>query len=189
MAVEIVYETHSVTRDNERGIATGWLDGELSEEGKRLAHDLGARRRNDGIAVVYTSDLGRAVETAEIAFGGSGIPIHRDARLRECNYGELNGSSVDRVSAERRSHIDDPFPGGESHRQVVDRTHSFLDEVCAVHDGERILVIAHGANRLALDHLVHGTPIEELVEAQFDWQPGWLYVLRANTSSSSAGIE
>jgi broad specificity phosphatase PhoE len=41
-----------------------------------------------GIAVVFTSDLGRAVETADIAFGGTGIPVRRDARLRECDYGD-----------------------------------------------------------------------------------------------------
>ena len=42
---EIVFETHSVTTDNERGIATGWFDGGLSPEGQRLALELGERRR------------------------------------------------------------------------------------------------------------------------------------------------
>ena len=62
MAVELVYETHSTSVDNENGIATGWLDGELSELGRRQAEELGARRRD--VAAVYASDLGRAVETA-----------------------------------------------------------------------------------------------------------------------------
>jgi broad specificity phosphatase PhoE len=189
MSVELVYETHSTTVDNERGIATGWLDGELSDTGRKNALELGKRRRNDRIAAVYTSDLGRAVQTAAIAFGDTGIPVHRDARLRECSYGELNGAAVEQVTAERRRRVDEPFPGGESYRQVVERTRSFLEDVAAVHDGERILVIAHGANRVALDHLVHGTPLEELVDAQFDWQAGWLYVLPANASSSSSDIE
>ncbi|HEY6015153.1 MAG TPA: histidine phosphatase family protein, partial [Gaiellaceae bacterium] len=94
MSVELVYETHSITVDNEQGIATGRLPGELSEEGRRLAAELGVRRRDDGVAAVYTSDLARAVETAAIAFGGSGIPVYEDARLRECDYGELNGAPV-----------------------------------------------------------------------------------------------
>jgi 2,3-bisphosphoglycerate-dependent phosphoglycerate mutase len=85
VSVEIVFETHSTSLDNERGNATGWLDGELSETGRRQARELGERRRSDGIAAVFTSDLGRAVETAELAFGGSGIPIHHDSRLRECD--------------------------------------------------------------------------------------------------------
>jgi broad specificity phosphatase PhoE len=189
MTVELVYETHSTSVDNERGVATGWLDGELSESGRKRAQRLGQRRRNDGIAVVYVSDLGRAVETAEIAFAGSDIPIHRDTRLRECDYGELNGAPVEQVSAERAHRIDEPFPGGESYRQVVERTRAFLDDVAAAHDGERVLLIAHSANRWALDYLVNGTPLEQLVDAPFDWQDGWLYVLRANASRSSSAIE
>jgi 2,3-bisphosphoglycerate-dependent phosphoglycerate mutase len=76
MSVEIVYETHSVTTDNEAGTATGWLPGQLSEHGRRLAVELGRRRRDDGLAAVFVSDLTRAVETAQLAFGGTGIPIH-----------------------------------------------------------------------------------------------------------------
>jgi broad specificity phosphatase PhoE len=182
MAVELVYETHSTSVDNENGVATGWLDGRLSELGRRQAEELGARRRD--VAAVYTSDLGRAVETAAIAFRGAGIPVHHDARLRECDYGELNGATVDEVTAVRRRHVDEPFPGGESYRQVVERTRNFLDEVAARHDGERILVIAHSANRWALQHLLDGAPLEELVDAPFDWQPGWLYVVKASSSSS-----
>jgi 2,3-bisphosphoglycerate-dependent phosphoglycerate mutase len=80
MSVEIVFEKHSTSLDNERGVATGWLDGELSERGREQAGKLGERRREDGVAAVFVSDLGRAVETAEIAFRDSGIPIHHDAR-------------------------------------------------------------------------------------------------------------
>jgi broad specificity phosphatase PhoE len=185
--VELVYETHSTSVDNERGVATGWLPGELSKLGREQAQALGDRRREDGIAAVYASDLRRAVETVEIAFEGSGIPVCHDARLRECDYGELNGASVEQVTAVRRQHVDVPFPGGESYRQVVDRTRAFLDEVTARHDGERIVVIAHSANRWALDHLVNGTPLEELVDAPFVWQEGWFYLV--NASSSASDIE
>jgi len=85
VGVTIVYETHSISEDNERGVATGWLPGRLSDRGRVLARELGERRRNDGVKVVFTSDLARAVETAGLAFAGSGIPIRRDPRLRECN--------------------------------------------------------------------------------------------------------
>ena len=85
MSVEVVFETHSTSEDNEAGIATGWLPGRLSAAGREQARELGERRRNDGVAVVFTSDLGRAVETAEIAFAGSPLPVVPDARLRECN--------------------------------------------------------------------------------------------------------
>jgi broad specificity phosphatase PhoE len=166
----------------------GWTESCRSRAERRRV-ELGARRRNDGIAAVYASDLGRAVETARTAFEGSGIPVRLDARLRECDYGELNGASVDEVTAVRRRHVDEPFPSGESYRQVVERTRRFLDDVIAAHDGERIVVIAHSANRWALDHLVHGITLEELVDAPFDWQEGWFYVLSTNASRSSSDIE
>jgi broad specificity phosphatase PhoE len=175
--VEIVYETHSTSVDNERGVATGWLDGELSETGRENARELGARRRDDGIAVVYCSDLGRAVETAEIAFGGSGIPVRQDRRLRECNYGELNGMPTARLREEVPRRIDMPYPGGESYRDVVERVDDFLGELPPELDGARIVLIGHAATRWALQHLVEGVPLEELVGAPFDWQPGWEYVL------------
>ncbi len=91
MSIELVFETHSTSVDNERGIATGWLEGKLSASGREQAARLGERRRADGIDLVVSSDLHRAVETAEIAFAGSPIPVDRDRRLRECNYGDWNG--------------------------------------------------------------------------------------------------
>ena len=123
MAIELVYETHSTTIDNETGIATGWLEGTLSEKGRMQAAELGERRRDDGLAAVFVSDLGRAIETAEIAFAESELPVHLDWRLRECNYGELNGAPVAEIDeAGRVRRIDEPFAGGESYRQVVERT-------------------------------------------------------------------
>ncbi|MEJ7772125.1 MAG: histidine phosphatase family protein [Geodermatophilaceae bacterium] len=73
MAVQLIYETHSTTRDNEAGIATGWLPGELSEAGVQNAADLGERRRDDGIDVIYASDLQRAVQSTQIALGTAGF--------------------------------------------------------------------------------------------------------------------
>jgi broad specificity phosphatase PhoE len=125
MAVEIIYETHSLTEDNENGIATGWLPGRLSGQGRRFAAELGTRRRVDDLAAVFVSDLHRAVETAQIAFADTPIPIYRDPRLRECNYGELNGCPVTVLAAQRARHIDQPFPGGQSYRQILTATGDF----------------------------------------------------------------
>jgi broad specificity phosphatase PhoE len=175
--IEIVFETHSLSTDNERGVATGWLDGSLSERGRAQARELSARRRGDGIAAVFTSDLARAVDTAEIAFGDSGIPIYRDARLRECNYGVLNGLPADLVTAERRKHVDAAFPGGESYADAVERMRSFLYDLARAWDGCRVLLIGHSATRWALDHLLLGVPLEEVVDAPFEWQEGWEYVV------------
>jgi broad specificity phosphatase PhoE len=177
MSVEIVYETHSTSTDNEAGIATGWLDGALSARGRQQARELGARRRDDGIAAVFTSDLGRAVETARIAFSGSGIRVHRDPRLRECDYGEWNGVTVSVIECERARRVDEPFPGGESYRQTVERMAEFLEDVSAEFEGKRIMVIGHSATRWALEHLLEGVELERLVAAPFEWQEGWTFVL------------
>ncbi|HEX5165208.1 MAG TPA: histidine phosphatase family protein [Thermomicrobiales bacterium] len=179
MAVEIIYETHSITTDNEAGIATGWLPGQLSEEGRRLAVELGERHRAGDIAAVFVSDLTRAVETATIAFGQTAIPIYQDARLRECNYGTLNGAPVAALAAQRWRRIETPFPGGQSYRQVIDATAEFLADLLAEWDGRRIVIIAHSANRWALECLLGGRAIEDLVDAPFNWQPGWRYTLPA----------
>lgn len=176
MVVQLVYETHSISVDNERGIATGWLPGELSARGRELARALGERRRDDGIACVFTSDLRRAVETAEIAFEGCALDIRQDARLRECNYGELNGAPIDALGPRRRF-VDRPYPGGESWRDCVEKMRRFLEEVAREFDGRRVLVIAHSAQRWALRHLLEDVPLEELVDAPFEWQEGWEYVI------------
>jgi broad specificity phosphatase PhoE len=179
--VEIVYETHSISVDNERGIATGWSPGELSERGRDLALELGERRRDDGIPTVYSSDLRRAVETAEIAFAGSGIPVRLDPRLRECDYGELTGMPSERLRAEVPRRVDTPYPVGESYRQVTERVRDFLDDLLQRNGGERVLLVSHAAPRWALQHLLEGAPLEDAVVAPFAWQPGWEYVLSVSS--------
>ncbi|HEY8238150.1 MAG TPA: histidine phosphatase family protein [Candidatus Limnocylindrales bacterium] len=175
--MELVYETHAITTDNEAGIATGWLPGVLSAAGRRTAAELGDRRRRDGIVAVYASDLARAVETARIAFEGTAIPIRLDPRLRECNYGRLNGMPRDRLDLERTRHLDEPWPDGESYADVVARTGDLLVDLVPQWDGARILVIAHSANQWALDHLLLGADMAERIAAGMTWQPGWEYVL------------
>ncbi|HSL97434.1 MAG TPA: histidine phosphatase family protein [Candidatus Deferrimicrobiaceae bacterium] len=175
MAVRLVFETHAITTDNEAGIATGWLPGELSEAGRRGARELGERRRDDGISVVYASDLARALETAWLAFEGSSLPLVVDPRLRECNYGALNGVPRARLDDERLAHLDDPWPAGESYRDVVERTRALLVDVARRWNGARVLWIGHSANRWALDHLLHGLDLAAAIAAPFAWQPGWEY--------------
>ncbi len=179
MAVSIVYETHSTTLDNERGIATGWLPGELSEAGRQNAAELGRRRRNDGIDVVISSDLARAVETARIAFEGTGIPLLQDARLRECNYGDLNGARRELVHADHAARVENPFPGGQSYRDVVDQTRDLLRDLSRDYERKRVLLVAHSANRWALQHLLEGVPLAQAVVAPFEWREGWEYTLPA----------
>jgi broad specificity phosphatase PhoE len=185
VAVRLIYETHSITEDNERGIATGWLPGRLSEAGKEAAEALGQRRRQSDAASVYVSDLRRALQTVDIAFRNTSIPVVRDQRLRECNYGAWNGMPVARLHEERSRQISVPFPGGESYLQVVDRTRAFLGDLLEARDGETVIVVAHSANRWAIEHLLLAAELEALVDADFAWQPGWEYVLTAEALASS----
>jgi 2,3-bisphosphoglycerate-dependent phosphoglycerate mutase len=129
------------------GRATGWLPGQLSEAGRAQARQLGQRRGNDGITAVFISDLTRAAQTAAIAFGQTSTPVLHDWRLRECDYGQRNGMPAAELNAGRREHLDRPYPGGESWRQAVNRVGRFLGDLPLRWDGQRVLVIGHGATR------------------------------------------
>lgn len=147
----------------------------LSGTGRNQARELGTRRRNDGIDSAFISDLGRAVETAEIALAGTDITITQDPRLRECNYGSLNGNPVQRVHRDRTRYVRERYPDGESYQDVVRRMRDFLRELSRDWNGGRVLLISHSANRWALDCLINGSPLEVLVGLPFAWQPGWEY--------------
>jgi broad specificity phosphatase PhoE len=178
VAIEIVFETHSLTVDNELGRATGWLPGELSGQGRALAAELGRRRRDDQIAAVFASDLARAAQTASIAFDASGIPMLLDWRLRECDYGERNGMPAAELHRGRRDHLNVPYPGGESWRQAIARVGRFLEDLPLRWDGQRVLLIGHVATRWGLDHHLNGASLEDLAEQDFAWREGWEYRLR-----------
>jgi 2,3-bisphosphoglycerate-dependent phosphoglycerate mutase len=143
---------------------------------------LGERRRNDGLDVVFTSDLRRAVETAGIAFAGAPLRIVADERLRECDYGELNGTPE--PVHDRAAHIDVPYPGGESWRQAVERVAGFLDELGRERAGERVLVIGHSATWLALEVVANGRGLEDVMAEPFVWQPGWEYTLQRDKAGN-----
>src|SRR5207245_10490571 len=86
--VTIIFETHATSVDNERRVASGHSDAELSMLGRRQAADLGARYAREGLHAIFCSDLQPSSRTSEIAFAARGLPLIRDVRLRECDYGE-----------------------------------------------------------------------------------------------------
>lgn len=175
MTISLVFETHSKTEDNERGRATGWLGSRLSEEGRALAAELGDRRRED-VDAVFSSDLARAVETATIAFAGTGIPLLLDWRLRECDYGELNGHPVAEVHAAVTS-VNDRFPAGESWADAAMRVGRFLDDLALRWDEKRVLVIGHNATLIGVRHRCEAVTVEDAWRYPVPWQLGWEFEL------------
>lgn len=171
-----MFETHATSADNEARRASGWRDAPLSARGEEQARQLGARRRGEPFAAIHCSDLSRSFRTAELAFGGRGIPIVCDERLRECCFGKLDGAPAALVEAEKLERIDRPFPGGESYQQAVARVRSFLVELAA-RPVERVLIVGHRATQHGLEHVLCGRPLEELLREPFVWQPGWSYEL------------
>jgi 2,3-bisphosphoglycerate-dependent phosphoglycerate mutase len=177
MGTQIVYETHATTEDNENGLATGWLPGRLSATGREFAAALGRRRRDNGLAAVFVSDLARAVETVEIAFAGTQIPVFKDWRLRECDYGLLNGAPTPEVHGDRSAHLERPYPQGESWRHATDRVGRVLTDLPTRWDEQRVLIVGHVATRWALERFIEGRDLEDLASEEFGWQEGWEYRL------------
>jgi broad specificity phosphatase PhoE len=175
MGVDVVFESHASTEDNENGIATGWLPGKLSASGRESAVALGMRRHNDDLSAVFVSDLGRAVETVDIAFAGTDVPVFKDWRLRECDYGLLNGAPSAEVHGDRGAHLEVPYPHGESWRQATDRAGRALTDLSPRWDERRVLVIGHVATRWALERVAKGRSLRDLASETFVLQQSWEY--------------
>jgi 2,3-bisphosphoglycerate-dependent phosphoglycerate mutase len=177
MAVRVTFETHATTTDNEAGRATGWLPGELSAEGRLQARSLGLRHVASPPALVVTSDLARAVETVSLAFADSAVTVLLDWRLRECNYGRLNGAPREQVLARRQDYLIEPYPEGECWQQAVERVGWLLRDLSRRWDGAHVLLVGHVATQWGLEHHLKGRPLEDLAGEEFVWQEGWEYVI------------
>lgn len=176
--IEIIFESHATTLDNEQKIASGHYDVDLSEAGLQQAKQLGERRRGDHFDAIFTSDLQRAHKTALIAFGDK-FPIFQDDRLRECDYGAFEHRPSSQVEAERVNRVQQPFPGGESYEQRSELMRLFLEELLQKYDGKRVLIIGHRATHYGLEKWIEHKTLETIVQAPWHWQPGWTYELQS----------
>ena len=177
--IEITYFVHGTTVDNLAKKATGWLPGELSEKGIEQAKNLANVIKNDYFDVVFCSDLKRAVDSAKIDFNGRNIDIISDSRLRECNYGELDGKDSSLVVY--KDHIYEKFENGESLIDVENRMKKFIMFLKEKYDNKKIAIVAHRAPQLALDVLVKGLSWQDAIRNDWRnikaWQPGWKYII------------
>lgn len=173
--VTIIFEAHSTSLDNESGASSGWFDARLSPAGMDQSKQLGERYAAQRPDVIFTSDLKRAYQTATIAFDFDPKFIFTDWRLRECNYGDMTQSPKEAVEAARMQYIDQPFPGGESYTQCMQRMASFLNDLKAHFDGKTVMIIGHRATQYGLEHWLNQKPLSEVLQAPWTWQPGWKY--------------
>lgn len=181
MSVQITYFVHGTTTDNEQHISSGWKDVELSELGVQQSIALKDQTKDEKFDAVFCSDLKRAVDSAKLAWEGV-YPIIPDARLRECNYGTLNGASSDIVEPMQEDEcIEKPFPEGESYEDVKARIADFLEFLKNNYDGKHVAVVGHKAPQLSLDVLLKNKSWKQALAEDWrkthSWQPGWKYVV------------
>jgi len=179
MSVKITYFVHGTTTDNEQDLATGTLPGELSEIGKQQAANVAEQVADRHFDIVFCSDLQRAIDSANLGF--SKYEIVQDERLRECNYGDMNGKSAKDFKDRMEDFVDAPFPNGESYKDVEKRIASFVEFLRSNYDGKHVAIVAHQAPQLALDVLLRGRTWQQAIEEDWRkrkaWQPGWEYTI------------
>lgn len=173
--MKIYFTPHSTSYDNEAKLASGWKDVELSPLGIQQSKELAEKFKDIKFDLICCSDLKRAVDTVQIAFGEA-IPVIIDKRLRELNYGDFDGKSKDLVSSMKHNAIKNPFPNGESYEQAMIRTHEFYNELREKYADKTILVVGHRATQYGLDTL-NGKTLEECLVFPFKYQPYWEYNL------------
>lgn len=176
MSVKIIYFVHGTTTDNIEHKSTGWMHGELIETGIEQIIKLKEQINLNEIDLVISSDLKRAIDSAEYIFKDIKEILH-DKRIRECNYGDLNGQDSSLVKYEE--HIDSKFPNGESLKDVEKRLRSFCNYLLENFDGKTIALVAHKAPQLALEVITKNISWKEAIDNDWrktkSWQPGWEY--------------
>ncbi len=149
---------HGQTDWNVEGRYQGQSDIPLNETGRAQARDLLAGLADQRFRAVYSSDLQRACQTAEILAAGLRLPLHLDPRLREISLGSWEGmlfADINRLyPAEielRGLHQRDyRVPGGETPAEVAVRVGFAARDIAAAHPDGSVLVVSHGLTLAAL---------------------------------------
>ncbi|MBO4898959.1 MAG: histidine phosphatase family protein [Lachnospiraceae bacterium] len=148
---------HGETALNSKGVMQGWFDEPLNENGRNLAVLTGQALKGIKFDHCISSPLIRAMETAEIVLRESEntVEIKTDDRIREMNFGDMDGRSLSEMGEEGYKFYMDPFhfdgfPNGEKIQDVCNRTQSFLKELAAGDDGKTYLISTHGCAMRAM---------------------------------------
>jgi broad specificity phosphatase PhoE len=153
----------------------GATDVPLTEIGIEQARKGADMIRDLSFDAVYCSGLSRALETAKLALDGRDIPILRDPRLNEMNYGEWEGKTHAQILAEPDNHWRDwvadpdawrPGKNGELASELVGRVTAFLYDV--LQPGSTVLAVAHHTTgRLLIAHMLE-MPLANYRRLQLD---------------------
>lgn len=139
---------------------------------------IGEIQKDADFDVIFTSDLIRAINSAKLAFPN--VKHIQDKRLRECNYGDLDGQDKSLVIYEE--HIEKPFPNGESLKDVERRIDDFIKFLKDNYHGKKVGIVAHRAPQLAFEVLTKNISWEEANRNDWRkakaWQPGWEYIIK-----------
>ncbi len=180
MTTKITYFVHGTSTDNEQEISSGWSDIDLSSLGVQQSIELWDKIKDKHFDIVFSSDLKRAVHSAELTFKDK-VKIIQDERLRECNCGKYNAQPSEIVEPLQQQYVTKRFPDGESYEDVKARINDFLDFLKKNYDGKSVAIVAHKAPQLALDVLLNGKTWEQAFANDWRktkaWQPGWEYIL------------
>jgi broad specificity phosphatase PhoE len=143
---------HGQTDWNLEGRFQGQSDTPLNQTGRAEAQSLAEQLRGQSFKAIFTSDLMRAIETAEIIAAMLGLPVSPEPRLREINQGEWEGQFVEDIKARSAENWDqrtiDPAnfhpPGGESVVEVAERTQAAMSNIAHLYPTGSVLIISHG---------------------------------------------
>lgn len=135
---------HGVTDWNLSRRAQGHTDIPLNEEGRSQAEKLALRLQHEQWDLLYSSDLGRARETAQAIASLKRLPVEVDRRLREVNLGQIEGMTHEEIVAKWGEDWRQLDLGIETKEQVESRGLDTVNMIAERHPGLRILVVAHG---------------------------------------------
>lgn len=161
---------HAETEWNTARIFQGRLDSRITERGLEQAARLAARLEPEGIVAVYSSDQGRALQTASAVASRVGLEISPRQDLREIDCGDWTGKGYQDVQTHwpeehanwtQRPHLH-RMPGGESVVEVQRRGLRFLEDVLRSHPGQSVCAVSHNTLVRAVVCELMGLPLEEL---------------------------
>lgn len=145
----LVLVRHGTTDWNDQGRFQGHSDPPLNAVGRALAERLAQRLAEQSFDAVYSSDLARAYQTAQII--APQMRIYTDPNLREINFGVFEGLTYDQIASRYPAELaaweadrDHAPPDGETLSVFAVRINRFIEHVCAVHPKGSLLVVAHG---------------------------------------------